>query len=453
MRPKLSAPFNRSLSLRLLLFAGLAIALALGAAWIVLGLLFERHSERQLQTELERHGLVLVAALELDANGRPVLQRQPADPRFDRPASGLYWRVVAPAHELRSRSLWDGELPAMRGATANDWAAANARGPFEAKILAVGRRVRPDANGPEILVEVAADRRPVAAARAAFGQESAIFLVILWAALAIAAWIQVRLGLRPLNRVREELEEMARMPAARLPEGEHPAEIRPLTIAINDFADRRAEDVSRARRRARDLAHAFKTPITALRLQIETLDEQKARDMSHSLSLIAGAVESELARTETVQTGHEVAISIVIDRLFAVISRTPDGARLKLRNGLASDLRVPMGMETALEAVGALIDNAARHARTLVKVDGAEDRQAVWITIRDDGPGIPEALRASALDRGVRLDERGSRHGLGLSIAQDFVGASGGTLSLESADEGGLCVRLAWSSGDRLRTV
>ena len=86
-------PFANSLSLRLLAFAGGTIALALVSAWLVLGALFERHAERQLEAELERHGIALIAALRLDSQGLPRLDRQPADPRFDRPASGLYWRL------------------------------------------------------------------------------------------------------------------------------------------------------------------------------------------------------------------------------------------------------------------------------------------------------------------------------------------------------------------------
>ena len=82
---------DRSLNLRLLSFAGGAIATALVLAWAVLGMLFERHAERQLQVELERHGIAVIAALSLDAANQPRLGQKLSDPRFERPASGLYW--------------------------------------------------------------------------------------------------------------------------------------------------------------------------------------------------------------------------------------------------------------------------------------------------------------------------------------------------------------------------
>mgnify|MGYP001810582569 CR=1 FL=1 len=431
---------RRSLNLRLMAFAGAAIALALIVAWAVLGLLFERHAQRQLQAELERHGLSLIAAVALDASGRPVLAAQPFDPRFSRPAGGLYWRITGPGGESRSRSLWDGVLPAAPPPPDKGWGVAQAAGPFEDRVVLVARDIQLDRGGPPILVEVAGDRASVAAARRAFDGELALFLAVLWAALTAAAWLQVWLGLRPLRRLRGEVAGMAGDPAARLDPTAHPVEVEPLTRAINAYADGRAEDVARARRRARDLAHALKTPLTALRLQVEAVGGEPGRAMGHSLALLSGAVEGELSRVGERAAVGGCAPAGVVARLLAVIARTPQGAALDFETDLPTDLRLPLPEEAALEVLGALIENAARHARSRVRIAGGE----TWLTIDDDGPGIPPALRATALDRGVRLDEQGTSHGLGLAIAGDFVTAGGGALTLEDSPLGGLRVRLAW---------
>lgn len=421
------------------------MAVALVVAWLVLGLLFERHAERQLRAELERHGLALVAALALDAEGRPVLSAQPFDPRFTRPSSGLYWQISAPGGEQRSRSLWDGELTVPHAPPALGWGSANAAGPFEARVLVVARDIQLTSQGPQILVEVAGDRAPLSEARDSFGRESAIFLAVLWLALSLAAWVQVRLGLTPLDAVRVELDILQRSSSARLSEDGHPVEIRPLTQAINSLADARARDMHRAQGRARDLAHALKTPLTALRFQIDALDPETARELRHSLGLVSGAVEGELARAggrALDRLGADAATTA--DRLFAVIARTPDGARLRLVNQTPADLRLPLDEDAALEALGAILENAARHAATTVVVAASLDARGLRLEITDDGPGIVEAERDSALSRGVRLDEGGPRHGLGLSIARDFVEASSGTLELGDADGGGLKVVLRW---------
>lgn len=436
---------TRSLGARLLLFAAAAIATALTIAWLVLGILFERHAERQLRAELERHGLALIAAVSLDPEGRPVLSSSPFDPRFGRPASGLYWRIRSPAGEVRSRSLWDGDLATPPSPPQRGWGAAIAAGPFEERVLTVVRDVQLDAGGPDVLIEVGGDLAPVALARRAFGAESAVFLALLWLVLSLAAWIQVRLGLAPLDAVRRELDGLERRVDGRLDEARHPREIQPLTSAINTFADARAADVERARGRARDLAHALKTPLTALRLQIEALRPEARGRLSHSLSLVTGAVEAELARVGgQASSATPARAAEVIARLFAVIERTPDGARLDLVSTVDPDLSLPLGEAEALEALGALLENAARHAAARVRVTGGMDGQDRVLTVGDDGPGVPEADRAAILRRGGRLDETGAGHGLGLSIAREFVEGSGGTLDLGVSPEGGLEVILRW---------
>jgi signal transduction histidine kinase len=433
-----------SLSLRLLAFAGGSIAVALALAWAVLGALFERHAERQLQSELERQGIALIAAVSLNPQGLPQLDRQPADPRFERPASGLYWLLTGPGGELRSRSLWDGRIALPEDSAAEGWVRVNSAGPFEPEVMIAVRTVQPDPGGAELRVAVAADRAPLMAARTAFERETAIFLAALWALLALAAWIQVRLGLRPLAAIRDELNSMSQAADARLDVSAHPAEIRPLTTAINHVADQRAEDIVRARQRAKDLAHALKTPLTALRLQVEALAPEAAQGMMQSLALVSGAVEGELARTGLNSEAGTTEIKTVVERILAVVSRTPAGRIIAFRNEVPPDLHLPMNDDTALETFGALIENAARHAHKEVVIAGGVNSGLCWITIADDGLGIPQGLRPIALERGGRLDERSGSHGLGLSIAQDFVTASGGKLALEDAGSGGLAVRIVW---------
>ena len=101
----------RSLRVRLLLGAAIAIFLALAAAWVAMTLLFERHVERRIEADLIREGLQLAAALSVDTTGAPALEQEPGDARFFEPASGLYWQVSTNKGALSSRSLWDQHLP------------------------------------------------------------------------------------------------------------------------------------------------------------------------------------------------------------------------------------------------------------------------------------------------------------------------------------------------------
>lgn len=432
-----------SLRLRLLAFGSGLIAVALAVAWLVLGYLFERHLERQFQAELERHGLSLIAALTLTPDGRPQLKAQPFDPRFNRPAGGLYWRISAPGGAAASRSLWDGSLapvtPPPRG-----WGILVGEGPYERDVVTVARVIQLDVGGPRVLVQVSGDRGPIRQARTMFGFETGVFLTVLWAVLTLAAWAQVRLGLAPLEQIRREVATLRTRPGARLAKREGPEEIGPLTAAVNDLLDARAADLERARQRARDLAHALKTPLTALRLQIEALDRDDKAELADTLALVTGTVEGELARALESASPAGAWASPAVDRLWSVIARTPEGGRLHMQNQTPASLTLPMTEEGALEVLGALLENAARFARSQVVVTGSQDPTGKRLVIDDDGPGIPAHLRDQALHRGRRLDERGGRHGLGLAIASDRVQASGGRLELNASPQGGLRIELTW---------
>src|SRR5690606_38565266 len=210
--------------------------------------------------ELTRDGLRLVAALSLAPDGAPQIDPPPMDPRLQTPAGGYYWQVSTSGGAARSRSLWDADLPAPASAPAHDWTLRHAHGPYDEQVSILERAVEPDAEGPQVLVQLAQDRAPLTAARDEFGRELALFLCALWLALSAAAWLQVALGLRPLRRIRGELEALRASARARLPEARL-REIQPLSDAINSLADARERDLALARHRAADLAHGLKTPL------------------------------------------------------------------------------------------------------------------------------------------------------------------------------------------------
>ena len=143
----------RSLRVRLLLGAAVAIFVALAAAWFAMTLLFERHIERRAEADLVRNGMQLAADIAVGADGLPVLNGEPGDARFAEPASGMYWQVVTRAGSLRSRSLWDESLPASDVAKARDWSTRFIRGPFGQELLLVERIVRPEQGGSDVLLQ------------------------------------------------------------------------------------------------------------------------------------------------------------------------------------------------------------------------------------------------------------------------------------------------------------
>ncbi len=437
----------RSLRWRLLAGAAAAIFAALALAWLAMGYLFEAHIERNVEASLIQHGRDLVAGLTRNAQGALVVDPEPFDPRFDRPSSGLYWQVSEGEGALRSRSLWDETMAPNESVGAGDWTTGDVTGPFGQKLVFVARHVSLSEGGSPILVMLGADHTAVTLARSEFSRDLAIFLLMLWAVLSAAAWAHVRLGLKPLDDVRTALAEMQGHAGARLKEEDYPTEVAPLAQAINALADTRQRDMQQARRRASDLAHSLKTPLAALAAQTRRARDMGAIDaadgLDRAIEAARGAVERELTRTRiAAEQGatHEPA-GQVLDRLIAVVERTEAGQRLMFEN-LLGDAILPLGEVALMELAGPLLENAARFARTRVRVSG--DRR--HLCIEDDGPGLTEAQAVEALDRGRRLDEAEAGHGLGLAIVRDVAELSEGALGLERSALGGLRAEVRWGA-------
>lgn len=443
---------SRSLRVRLLLGATVAIFIALAAAWLVMTLLFERHIERRVRADLVRDGMQLAASLAIGPDGAPLLSREPGDLRFAEPASGLYWQVTTARGSLRSRSLWDQSLPGSQVARARDWSTRFIGGPFEEQLLVVERVVKPDREGPEVLLQLASENKSLHEARREFGAELALFLVLLWAILSAAAWSQVALGLRPLARIRDQVDALKRSPRERLAAA--PAqEVEPLVRAINELADAREKDLTRARRRAADLAHALKTPLAAISAQSRRARDAGATDAADGLDgaihAASAAVDRELARSRAAAiraAPGEVSAAVlpVIEAVVGVVERAEFVAQVVFDVNVPPELTVPVAAEDLLELMGALIENAARYARRRVLIDGAQSNDGRVLNIEDDGPGIDPAQMADAFARGARLDQAGGGHGLGLAIAQDLAEATGAQIALARSELGGLKVSIVW---------
>jgi signal transduction histidine kinase len=428
--------------------AMVAISAALALAWLAMTFIFERHIERRVVDELTRTALRLTAGLTIDPAGQPTLDTPLPDPRLATPASGLYWQVSTPKGALRSRSLWDQALPSPGGAQAGTWSHRLAAGPFGQRLLLIERTVQPSEDGPHVLVQLAQDAADLNAARAEFGVELGLFLALLWAALTAAAWAQVRLGLQPLARVRDELAALENNPAERLGSG-HPTEIQPLIEAINALADAREKDLARAKRRAADLAHGLKTPLAALSAQSRRAREagadEAADGLDRAISAASAAIDAELVRSRLSSIRQaEGSPRTIVERLIGVIERTEAGAALAIQVDIADTMRVPAGDDELAELLGPLLENAVRYARRRLRITGMSAADAVSVWIEDDGPGISADHSAQALSRGGRLDEVGSGYGLGLSIARDIAEATGGVIVLERSQLGGLKAGVEW---------
>ena len=453
----------KSLRLRLVAAGTIAILVALGIAGAGLVLLFQRHVSRTLAADLDVHLRQLLSGIDVGPDGRLTVAREPADPRFEEPLSGLYWQVSDDRGQmLRSRSLWDTALQLPIDTPGpSEVHQHEVAGPGDARLLVAERRVQMKAGGERIQVRVAvaSDLSRAAVAVRAFAVDLSLALGLLALVLAIATSIQVGLGLRPLTVLRNGIAEIRAGRRTHLP-GSVPSEVAPLVEEVNALLDAQDNEIRRSRSRAADLAHGFKTPLAALVTDAARLrqrgEDKLAKDIEAVADTMSRHVDRELAlaRVRGGMRGMAATtteLAPLMDSLIATLSRTPSGEHLGFDRTIANGARLPLDRTDLAEVLGNILENAARHARSKVRIVATVD--PITVVIEDDGEGIPEDQMARVLERGGRLDEQGSGAGLGLSIVRDVLAAYGWHLQIVRSKLGGACVSIAPDCRPPLRIV
>lgn len=432
---------GRSIRLRLLVAGGAGVALILLLAAAGLALLFERHVDRVAAGELEDRLEHLVSAVEVAPDGALAMTAPPRDPLYQRPYSGHYWQIEGPGATLRSRSLWDFVLTPPPGAEPA-WQ-GSLTGPLDQSLLALGRRIGVATPGGDLPLQITVtmDRADLDAARASFLRDLAPFLAFLGLALVSILGVAVTVALRPLSAIEHRVSALTRQAARRIG-ADVPAEVLPLAREIDHLLDSQEAEVERARLRAGDLAHGLKTPLQALLGEAGRLRAAGATEAAAGIDEIARAmhahVDRELARARVAgDAGRSSCDPVEVARqVAAVLRRTPRGAALSIDIHGAAGLRVRLDRADLAEAVGALAENAVRHARSRVEIVCAAAGPQVLIRVGDDGPGVAPELLDLLPGRGLRLDQQDGGTGLGLAIVSDIAAAVGGTLRLRNREPG-----------------
>jgi signal transduction histidine kinase len=276
----------------------------------------------------------------------------------------------------------------------------------------------------------------------------AIAVPAVTALLAGLVWVLVGRTLRPVEAIRREvasigghhLHHRVSVP----PTGD---EISRLASTMNDMLDRVERAAERQARFVADASHELRSPLTRIRSELEV-------DLAHPATAdLLGTHRSVLEETAAMQ-------QLVDDLLLLARSDTAQPLRRETvdlaeivhehaRRARESGRDVQEHLQPVEvsgnphdldRAIGNVIANATRHARTLVAITVAIDGD-VLIRVDDDGPGIHAADRARVFERFTRLDESRSSGtggaGLGLAITRDVVSRHGGTIAIDDAPLGG----------------
>lgn len=430
---------------------GLAIiwvAVSMCAAGLALQYLFSVNIERSTRQDLDATINRIAAVIVPSADG-PILNTPLPDPRYATPFGGRYWQIETLSSDqiVRSRSLWD----FVFSAPSADDGVHHGLGPDGRHVIMMTRKLQIEGpDGPtEYLVTVAQDHGPIHDATQRFGRDAAQVLLLLGGLIILAAWLQIKLGLSPIARVRHAIESVRRGDDARL-EGTFPSELRPLVQEVNALLDARETMMDRARARAADLAHGLKTPLAAVHGIAEQLREkgnEAEADMLQSISFEMSErvdYQMRLAALRVRTSSHltRSSLNTAIIRTLTVLKKTGRGESLHWAAELSDDCWVDIHRQDLMELVGITLENAAKWASSRVVVRSLRNDQHAILEVMDDGPGIADGQLQLLGTRGMRLDESLPGSGLGLAIAAEILDINQGAIRFSRAQIGGLIVTI-----------
>ncbi|TMG77131.1 MAG: sensor histidine kinase [Betaproteobacteria bacterium] len=273
---------------------------------------------------------------------------------------------------------------------------------------------------------------------------------LLIAAAAVAlVWFGIGQGLKPLDRLREEIA--ARSPRdLRAVREDHPQEVQPLVGAVNRLLSRLNAAIESRQRFIANAAHQLRTPLAGLKTHAELARRQPSTvELKSLLDMIA---------QETGRTSHLVNQLLTLAR--AEPGETASGQPVNLHELIGRDVRdwvqralsknIDLGFELEdawtlgeplllRELFANLLDNALAYTQAggsvTVRTQG-RDGEAV-LEVEDNGPGIPETEREKVFERFYRVAATGGEGcGLGLSIVAEIADRHNGRVDLAAPASG-----------------
>ena len=281
-------------------------------------------------------------------------------------------------------------------------------------------------------------------------------IVISLPVLILPAWLSVWLALRPFRKVATEIE--AKGPDDLAPLANTPAhrELQSLGKAVDGLLARVRDGVDRERRFVADAAHELRTPLAAMRINVEAL-----RQRAHSpenLPLIEGLMHSgdraarlvsqllSLMRSDATRESRNseaVRLDQLAQERLAALGGIAHQREVELELDAAAAVTVEGERQGLITLIDNLVENAIKYspAKGTVRVTVLEGAEGPALCIEDSGPGIPMELRGRVFERFYRApDQVQSGSGLGLAIVKAVADSLGAAVTLDESSGGGLCV-------------
>lgn len=278
-------------------------------------------------------------------------------------------------------------------------------------------------------------------------------LLIAFAAVGLA-WTGVKHGVAPLARIRGELLGRAPSDLRPLTETGAPAEIAPAVKAFNKLLGRMREASAVQQRFLANAAHQLRTPLAGLQMHLELL---LRRDLAPDVRS-----EIEGMHVATMRASHLATQLLALARAEAGGASGRDAQYFDLRQigdaaaqewvprAIARNIDLGFVLEAAIvsgnplllsEMLNNLVDNALRYTPpggAVTVRSGSDDGGRPYLSVEDNGVGIPEDARSKVFERFYRIEGTpGDGSGLGLAIVKEVVERHHGVLSVQSGATSG----------------
>lgn len=268
----------------------------------------------------------------------------------------------------------------------------------------------------------------------------------------VLVWVGIRLGLRPITRLRDEIAARSVLDLRPIDEAAVPREIAPVAVTLNRLFQMLRTSVQSQQQFIANTAHQLRTPLTGMQAQIDLLlmdpaalpIQGRLQTLREGVSQLAHAANQLLtlaradpavniaAKRQTVQL-HSLAADVVGRHIDRALQKDID---LGVEAQPATVLADPSLID---DLASNLVDNALKYtpAGGTVTVSTGEIDGKPYLRVEDTGPGIPESERRLVRQRFYRLpNSKGHGSGLGLAIVDEIAQLYDASMSIAGGADG-----------------
>ena len=271
------------------------------------------------------------------------------------------------------------------------------------------------------------------------------FVFLLWMFFAslillLLSYLFMKGQIRPLKRLAIIAETFGRGLDAPELKGSGSLEIRQTTNAFNQMRTRIKRFIKQRTDMLAGVSHDLRTPLTRMKLQLSLMkDDDAKKELEYDIKEMTAMLNSYVSfvRGETPETIENIQLNNLINNICQNLDREKYEITETYSRKIDTSGR-PLQIKRAIQNI---LDNARRYA-SKIQIDVSANNDECFISISDNGPGIPEKNYEDVFKPFFTLDPSRNKmkgeSGLGMTIARDIIRSHGGDIKLSPSSIGGL---------------